>query len=91
MKQFLIGTDFDIVALVRAENDAHATKRLDDALKSRGLAGLSSDQSRLRVQCFASDLSQAELGLREGVYREVASKAAVIIHVREVRSPPSTF
>lgn len=88
MNQFLIGTDFDIITLVRAENDVHAKERVDDALKSRGLAGLSSSQSHLRIQCFASDLSQVELGLQDRIYREAASKTTVIIHVCEISSPP---
>lgn len=90
MNQFLIGTNFDIVALVRADSDAHATERVDDALQSRGLEGLSSSQSHLRIQCFASDLSRAELGLQDGVYREVASKTAIVIHVCEISFHPSS-
>lgn len=94
MNQFLLGTDFDIVALVRAENDAHATERVDEALRLRGLKGLSSIPTRFeraRVQCFASDLSQVELGLREHVYRHLAGRAAVIVHVRGLGTVPSSI
>lgn len=84
VNKLLKGTGLDIVALVRARNNAHAEERVNEAMKARGLEDLSSAEThygRSRMQCLASELSRTDLGLEKDVYDQLARSSVAVIHV----------
>lgn len=84
VNKLLKGTGLDIVALVRARNNAHAEERVNEALKARGLEDLSSAEThygRSRMQCLASELSRTDLGLEKDVHDQLARSSVAVIHV----------
>ena len=75
----------DVVALVRAEDDKQAQRRVLESLRERRVQapevspGLAAEG---RVFALAADLTKGDLGLVEGVHGELRVRVTHIIHVR---------
>lgn len=66
-----------VYALVRAESDGSALRRVKKAFVERKLALVQED----KLACLASRLGGEKLGLEEAVYDQIAASATAVIHV----------
>lgn len=69
-----------IYCLVRSADEHAARERVSEALRQRGLATLPSD-TKSKVKVVRAKLSEAHLGLDDGLYGYLAREATSIIHV----------
>jgi long-chain acyl-CoA synthetase len=77
LARYLQETDREIFAIVRADDDAHARRRIDETLESAfGRPGL----FRGRVRALAGDMTQPGLGLDPAVAHDVARSVDEIVH-----------
>ncbi|OCF34514.1 hypothetical protein I316_03555 [Kwoniella heveanensis BCC8398] len=67
--------DRRVICLVRATDDVEARQRVLDSLQQRGI---SPDYSR--VECYAADLVEADLGLSAETYQDISERVDAIIH-----------
>jgi long-chain acyl-CoA synthetase len=77
LARYLQRTDREIVAIVRADDDAHAQRRLDETLASA--FGTSAPYAG-RVRALAGDMTLPGLGLQADVARSVAAAVDEIVH-----------
>ena len=78
LARLLERTDYDIVCLVRAADDAAAQERLDDVLRTLVAPGERPQQGRARA--IAADLEAPGLGLLDDVRREIAGSISAVMH-----------
>ena len=71
-------TDQDVIALVRADDDAAAQARLDELLST--LVAPSSRPHGGRVRALAADLESPGLGLSPVARHRIAGKATAVVH-----------
>ena len=71
-------TDHDVIALVRADDDAAAQGRVDDLLKT--LVAPGSRPRRGRVRALAADLESPGLGLSPMARERVAGSISAVVH-----------
>lgn len=68
----------------RGKDDADATKRVQESLRSRRLnVDVNGDK---RVVCFTSDLGAERLGLRKELYEKIGLEVTMVIHVSRYMS-----
>ncbi|HEX4344102.1 MAG TPA: SDR family oxidoreductase [Solirubrobacteraceae bacterium] len=72
-------TDRDVVALVRAQDDAAAERRIDDLMKLL-FAPADRHAVRGRVRGVAADLEQPGLGLSESTRDELTESIGAVVH-----------
>src|SRR4051812_4028222 len=75
LARYVERTDREIVALVRAESDEEAQRRLDSVLQR---VGVRPDASR--VSAVAADVERDGLGLDDARRRRLAANASQIVH-----------
>jgi thioester reductase-like protein len=71
-------TDQDVIALVRAEDDAAAQARVDELLTT--LVAPLQRPHRGRVRALAADLESPNLGLSPVARQRIAAKASAVVH-----------
>lgn len=76
--RYLEQSDEQIIAPIRARDDAAATDRLHATL--RGLFGIRARRYENRVEAVAADLSAPSLGLSGAQTEEIAGRVGTIIH-----------
>lgn len=80
MMRYLTMSHYRVFALVRASDDKHALRRIAENMTLReDLDAFEELQGRLTA--LAADLTENQLGLREGVYQEIVERAIAVIHV----------
>ncbi len=77
LARYLRHSDRSVCAIVRADDDAHARRRLDETLRS----AFGEDQPfSPRVWALAGDMTAPGLGLRPALARQVAQNVDEIVH-----------
>lgn len=68
-----------VICLVRAEDNNSAMTRIRDTMQRRSI-----EVDLDRVEAYAADLTQADLGLPRAVYQQLVNEVDVVVHVRSV-------
>jgi acyl-CoA synthetase (AMP-forming)/AMP-acid ligase II/thioester reductase-like protein len=84
-------TDSQVVALIRAEDDAHAVTRLNEVLSHYNLPSGIGDQIALRVRCVAGDAAEERFSLTEDCFRDLGNAVSTIYHCAGSISPFLSF
>jgi thioester reductase-like protein len=78
--ELLRSTAWDIVCLVRADDDAHAQQRMAEALRRAGLDDAESQAASARVSCVRGDAAAADFGLNADQFDALAASVDAVIH-----------
>lgn len=78
LRDLLAHTAAQVVCLVRAESPAAARSRIEENLRSYGLAPTAAHWRR--VEALPGDLTKKSLGLAEKPYTELAARADAVVH-----------
>ncbi|KAF2109008.1 male sterility protein-domain-containing protein [Lophiotrema nucula] len=71
-----------IYCLIRGADEKAATERVSKALEQRGLEGLSAGSgTNEKIRIVQATLSDANLGLADGLYHQIAGEVDLILHV----------
>jgi thioester reductase-like protein len=78
MARYLEGSELSVVAMVRAENDEAADRRIQSVLKN--LFGSRAPDYAKRVRAVAGELTSPRLGLSQERYERLAERVKTVVH-----------
>ncbi|MFL6659278.1 MAG: thioester reductase domain-containing protein, partial [Massilia sp.] len=78
--ELLRSTDWDVVCLIRADDDAHAETRLQQALHRAGLAQDEARAATARVRVVRGNVAEENFGLDVGQFDALAGEVDAVLH-----------
>ncbi|WP_181373257.1 thioester reductase domain-containing protein [Massilia glaciei] len=78
--ELLRSTDWEIVCLVRADDDAHAQRRLGEAFTRARLSETETRAALMRVSAVRGNVAEADYGLGTSQFDALAARVDAVIH-----------